>query len=54
MDRYECTVCGWIYEEENGYPAGGIDPGVKFDELKEDWFCPLCSAGKGKFRKISD
>lgn len=52
MDRYECSVCGWIYEEERGYPEGGVDPGTTFEDLKEDWFCPYCTADKEKFKKI--
>ncbi len=53
MDRYECSVCGWIYDEERGYPEGGIASGTKFDELKVDWFCPMCAAEKEKFKKIT-
>ena len=53
MNRYECSICGWIYEEEQGHPDGGIEPGTKFEDIKEDWFCPLCSAMKEKFNKIS-
>ena len=52
MDQYQCSVCGWIYDEENGYPEGGIKPGTKFESLDKGWFCPFCSAPKEKFKKI--
>ena len=52
MDSYRCSVCGWVYEEELGYPDGGIAAGTPFDELPEDWFCPFCSADKEQFEKI--
>lgn len=49
MDRYECQVCGYIYDPEVGDPTGGIPPGVSFEELPEDWVCPQCGAGKDQF-----
>jgi len=52
MDLYECSVCGWTYEEELGYPEGGIEPGTRFEELAPDWFCPFCTAEKARFKKM--
>ncbi len=52
MDKYRCTVCGYIYDPEEGDPQGGIDPGTSFDELPEDWVCPVCGAPKSDFEKI--
>lgn len=49
MDRYECLVCGYIYDPEIGDSAGGVPPGVPFEELAEDWVCPVCGAGKDQF-----
>ena len=46
---YYCTVCDWEYNEEEGYPEGGIAPGTKFADLPEDFECPLCGAGKESF-----
>ena len=43
--KYVCDVCGWEYDEEKGYPEGGIAPGTKW----EDFECPLCSVGKDQF-----
>ena len=47
--KYICTVCGYIYNPEDGDADGGIDPGVEFKDLPEDWVCPLCGAGKDEF-----
>ena len=47
--KYECTVCGWIYDEEVGAPDEGIAPGTKFEDLPEDFECPLCGVGKDEF-----
>lgn len=52
MAKYECLVCGWVYDEENGDPDSGIDPGTKFEDLPDDWVCPMCGAGKEDFEKI--
>ncbi len=51
MDKYICVVCGYVYDPEQGDPAGDIDPGVSFEELPEDWVCPLCGVGKDDFEK---
>ena len=45
MDKYVCDVCGYVYD-----PAVG-DPGTSFDQLPEDWVCPLCGVGKDMFSK---
>lgn len=47
--EYVCDVCGWIYNEEMGDPDNDIAPGTKFDELPEDFVCPLCGVGKEDF-----
>ena len=52
MARYQCSVCGWIYEPELGDPVGGIAPGIPFDKLPDDWVCPICEAAKSKCEKI--
>ena len=49
--KHVCDVCGWVYDEELGYPEGGIAPGTKFEDLPEDFVCPLCGAGKEDFSK---
>ena len=47
--KYICDVCGWEYDEELGYPEGGIAPGTKWEDLPEDFECPLCIVGKDEF-----
>lgn len=49
MKKYVCNMCGWEYDEELGYPEMGIDPGTSFEDLPEDFVCPLCGAGKDEF-----
>jgi rubredoxin len=52
MDKYECTVCGYIYDPEEGDPEGGIEPGTPFEDLPEDWECPNCGAPKSDFKIV--
>ena len=47
--KYVCDVCGWEYDEELGYPEGGIAPGTKWEDVPEDFECPLCFVGKDEF-----
>jgi len=51
MDKYVCTICGYIYDPEKGDPDEGIEPGTNFDNLPDDWTCPICGAGKEDFEK---
>lgn len=50
MNKYVCTICGFIYEEAKGIPEAGIAPGTTWDSLPEDWVCPLCGAVKSDFK----
>ncbi|HIP88817.1 MAG TPA: rubredoxin [Thermococcus paralvinellae] len=52
MAKWKCVVCGYIYDEEEGDPDNGIAPGTKFEDLPDDWVCPLCGAPKNMFEKI--
>ncbi|MGE4357961.1 MAG: rubredoxin [Candidatus Omnitrophota bacterium] len=52
MDKYKCTVCGYVYDPAKGDPEHGISPGVDFSSLPEDWVCPECGVGKDMFEKI--
>lgn len=49
MKKYVCDVCGWEYDEATGDPEHGIAPGTKFEDLPEDFVCPLCGVGKDSF-----
>lgn len=51
MDRYVCTVCGYVYDPEVGDPDNDIKPGTKFEDLPDDWECPVCGASKDEFEK---
>lgn len=52
MDRYVCTVCGYIYDPALGDPDSGIAPGTEFADVPDDWTCPECGAAKDEFEKI--
>lgn len=47
--KYICSLCGYVYDEEEGVPDEGIPAGTKFEDLPEDFVCPLCGAGKDEF-----
>ena len=49
MKKYVCDLCGWVYDEELGDPENGIEAGTKFEDLPDDFVCPLCGAGKDEF-----
>ena len=51
MDKYVCKVCGWVYDPEARDPEGGIAPGTAFEDIPDDWVCPLCGVGKEDFEK---
>ncbi len=52
MDKYVCLVCGYEYDPEIGDPDGGIAPGTSFEDIPEDWVCPLCGVSKSEFEKV--
>jgi len=49
MKKYVCSVCGWVYDPEAGIPDDGIAPGTAFEDLPDDFVCPLCGVGKDEF-----
>jgi len=51
MDKYVCTVCGYVYDPSVGDSDGGIEAGTSFEDLPEDWVCPVCGVGKDDFLK---
>jgi len=53
MDKYECTACGYIYDPAEGDPDNGVPKGTPFDQLPDDWVCPVCSVGKDEFEKVA-
>jgi len=52
VQKWKCTVCGYIYDPEKGDPEHGINPGTSFDDLRKDWVCPICYAPKKDFEKL--
>ncbi len=53
MEKWECLVCGYIYDPQNGDPDAGVSPGTAFEDLPDDWVCPVCGAPKDQFKKLS-
>ena len=51
MKKYICDVCGYVYDEELGDADNGINPNTKWEDLPEDWVCPLCAVDKDQFTK---
>jgi rubredoxin len=49
MKKYACTACDFIYDPEIGDPDSGIAPGTAFEDIPEDWYCPLCGVDKSMF-----
>ncbi len=52
MDKWECLVCGYVYDPQLGDSEGGIEPGTSFEKLPDDWVCPICGAPKDQFEKV--
>lgn len=52
--KYECTVCGYVYDPAVGDPDSGIPAGTAFEELPDSWVCPLCGAEKANFEPMND
>lgn len=52
MEKYQCIPCGYIYDPAEGDSEGGIAPGTPFDDLPQDWVCPMCGADKSQFERI--
>ena len=51
MKKYVCGVCGFVYDESTGNPEAGIAPGTKWEDVPNDWECPVCGASKKDFEK---
>ena len=52
--KYICTACVYIYDPIAGDPESGIDPGTAFEDIPEDWICPLCGVGKEDFEPLDE
>ena len=49
MVKYVCEVCGYVYDPAVGDPENGIAPNTAWENVKEDWVCPVCGVGKDQF-----
>ena len=54
MKKYVCDVCGHVYDPAEGDPDSGIAPGTPFEDLPDDWECPLCGVAKDQFSPMED
>jgi rubredoxin len=52
VKRWECQICGFVYDESEGLPDEGIVPGTRWEDIPDDWECPDCSTGKSEFEMI--
>ncbi len=52
MEKWQCVICGYIYDPQIGDPDNGIKPGTKFKDLPDNWVCPVCGASKDEFEVI--
>lgn len=49
VKRYVCKVCGYVYDPESGDPIADVAPGTPFEDISDDWVCPICGADKSQF-----
>jgi rubredoxin len=52
--KYECVICGFIYDEAEGLPDDGYPPGTRWEDLPEDWECPDCGISKADFELMEE
>ncbi len=49
LRQFVCVICGWVYDEATGDPDSGLAPGTRWEDVPDDWRCPLCDVGKEDF-----
>ncbi len=54
LARWQCSVCGWIYDPKDGDPDNGVKPGTAVEDIPDTWGCPGCGAPKDQFNKLND
>lgn len=52
MKKYECELCGYVYDPAAGDPDNGVAPGTAFEDIPSSWVCPLCGADKSSFKAV--
>ena len=50
MARWECIICGWVYDEQQGDPENGVPPGTLWADVPDTWLCPDCGVSKDDFQ----
>lgn len=53
LEKYRCTICGYVYDPEMGDPENNVPPGTPFENLPDNWVCPVCGASKKEFERIN-
>jgi rubredoxin len=54
MKKFVCTVCGYVYDPQEGDPDSGILAGTAFEDIPDDWVCPVCGVGKDDFEPVEE
>ncbi len=54
MEKWVCTVCGYVYDPRKGDPDNGVARGTAFEDLPDDWVCPVCGAEKDEFEPMEE
>ncbi len=52
MEKWKCSICGYVYDPAYGDPDSGVEAGTPFDKVPDDWTCPVCGASKENFQKV--
>ncbi|MCK5547627.1 MAG: rubredoxin [Thermoplasmata archaeon] len=54
MDKWKCIICAYVYDPKKGDSDEGVNPGTAFEDLPEEWTCPVCGAMKDQFEPIKE
>jgi rubredoxin len=54
LKKYVCQICGYIYDQAEGDPDSGLAPGTPFEDIPDDWTCPLCGVDKSQLEEVKD
>jgi rubredoxin len=52
LKKFKCVLCGYVYDPAVGDPDSGVEPNTAFDDIPDDWVCPVCGAGKDQFEEV--
>jgi rubredoxin len=52
MDLFKCIICGYVYDPDQGDSLGFIEPGTAFEDISNNWVCPICGASKSEFEPV--